>query len=515
MSFPMAPQPVADAVKGASDENTQLMTRLLQQVFRQQSHLPSTPGGVPAPTAQAKKDDTIIPGQGRQAFQQEMGQKVANDIMSGVQQAVQQHKQKQINEATAMWQTLQAAHERLMMTNQAKPDGTVDLMQDPMAAAILQDPKKMKQMAKAFNVDFLNPEKTNVYAEGLKKAMKLDKAGKMVKVLRSLKMAHQPQPQLDPAQQQQMGGEMGKKVEGMTAPQGPDPKVLEGMAKVMEMRATHEENMELRKQMHEDSINMQRQSLELRRTQVEGQLADQKLRIAEMAQYHRELLDIRRQEMELRAQQAENQDDVGAMKRAVQSGFPISQYSPKDRAKITSQIDKEGGQVPTPISPKEQEALSDGLNQIFKIRTWQSTLESTAKGPDGKLSNKPFGSFYNRMKYKVGFDTPEAAIISDFSRERWAAIGGLVRGVRRGDILQDMIQHTPDPWKDSAAIMDTKLKALEANYSLARASVLKQHGLTYDPVTGNDLDTDIKSYEDHLKVAKDDIKNERAKEQIK
>ena len=153
----------------------------------------------------------------KNAAQFEMGQKMSNDIMQGVQTAVQQHKQKQVNEATAQWMTLQAAHERLSMLGKVGKDGTVDLMQDPIAAAILTDPKKMKNMAKAFNVDFLNPEKTNVYAQGLQKAMKLDKAGKMTKMLRDLKLKAQVKPQ--GVDQQQVGSEIGKKVEGMSGPQ--------------------------------------------------------------------------------------------------------------------------------------------------------------------------------------------------------------------------------------------------------------------------------------------------------
>lgn len=222
------PAPTAvDAHKGAMDQYVQqLLARMAQ------SHLGAPPGAAgqggqaPAPQPQRQIMEGHPGKSGASVDQWNLGQSAGQDIMRGVQAAVQQHKQKQLNEATAMWMTLQAAHERLTMTNQVNPDGTVDLMKDPMAQAILTDPKKMKNMAKAFQVDMMNPEKTNVYAEGLKRAMKLDKAGKMVKMMRSLKMMKGPQPQMGPEQNQQMGQELGQKIEGMTGPNAVDPKVL-------------------------------------------------------------------------------------------------------------------------------------------------------------------------------------------------------------------------------------------------------------------------------------------------
>lgn len=220
----LAPTPQQQP-QAASAGINQMVQAMMQRMM--QSKLPGPPGGggqgATGPVPQGQGVGQGAPVQGRQgpgggkAAQFEMGQKVAGDIMKGVQNAVQQHKQKQLNEATGMWMTLQAAHDRLTMTNQVNPDGTVDLMKDPMAAAILTDPKKMKNMAKAFQVDMMNPEKTNVYAEGLKKAMKLDKSGKMIKMLKGL-VGKGVKPQMGPEQNQQMGSEIGKKVEGMVSP---------------------------------------------------------------------------------------------------------------------------------------------------------------------------------------------------------------------------------------------------------------------------------------------------------
>lgn len=234
-----APQPQA-----ANEQMNKFVQQLMQRTLM--PRLGGPPGGnMPQPGQgggqqgpQPLGDMSIRPGRygkgGTAAFQQEMGQKASNSIMMGVQRAVQQHKQKQLNEATAMWQTLQAAHERLSLAGKIGKDGTVDLMQDPIAAAILQDPKKMKNMAKAFQVDFLNPEKTNVYAEGLKKAMQMDHAGKMVKMLRSMKMMQQPKPQLNPQQQQQMGSELGRSVSGMASPGAIDAAQMDNMLKTMD-----------------------------------------------------------------------------------------------------------------------------------------------------------------------------------------------------------------------------------------------------------------------------------------
>jgi hypothetical protein len=102
----------------------------------------------------------------------------------------------------------------------------------------------------------------------------------------------------------------------------------------------------------------------------------------------------------------------------------------------------------------------------------------------GNLPNKPFTMFSGRLAYWAGVNTPESMLISDFSRERWQAISPLLHGVRRGDIIRDIVQHTPDPYKDSIALMYTKLQALKNSFSSARGAVLKGHNFDVDPGTG-------------------------------
>lgn len=226
-----APAPQSEVASSKLSALVQsLMGRMMQPQLGAPPGMPQAPMPGQGGGVRGEGGSQIIQGRegnrGPAAFQAEMGQQAANSVMRGVQTAVQMHKQKQLNEATAMWMTLQAAHDRLSLAGKVGQDGVVDLMQDPLAAAILQDPKKMKNMAKAFQTDMLNPEKTNVYAEGLKKAMKMDHAGKMVRMLRSLKMAHQPQPQLDPSQLQQMGGQLGRNISGMARPQGMNPRLI-------------------------------------------------------------------------------------------------------------------------------------------------------------------------------------------------------------------------------------------------------------------------------------------------
>lgn len=234
--FPQA-QPQPDAVQSASGNIGNLVTQMMQRMI--QSHVPQSPGmeGRPGVRQPLEGGSPIVPQHGGKinaaSDQAMMGQQGANDIWRGVQQAVQEHKQKQLNEATAMWMTLQAAHERLTMLGKVKPDGTVDLMQDPMAKAILTDPKRMKNMAKAFNVDMMNPEKTNVYAEGLKKAMALDKSGKMVKMLKGL-VGKGPKPQMTPQMREGMGNEIGQRVEGMSGAGGVDPTKMAELGRIGE-----------------------------------------------------------------------------------------------------------------------------------------------------------------------------------------------------------------------------------------------------------------------------------------
>jgi hypothetical protein len=238
---PVPQQQQPDAVRAESGGISSMVQQMMQRMM--QSHVGAPPGDggqgriQPLGGSNNGGGNQIIPQHAGKANaapdQAMMGQQGANDIWRGVQQAIQEHKQKQLNEATAMWMTLQAAHERLTMVGKAKPDGSVNLMDDPMAKAILTDPKRMKNMAKAFQVDMMNPEKTNVYAEGLKKAMTLDKSGKMIKMLKGL-IGKGPKPQIGPEQRGQMGQELGQRVEGMTGPGQVDPAKVAELARVGE-----------------------------------------------------------------------------------------------------------------------------------------------------------------------------------------------------------------------------------------------------------------------------------------
>ncbi len=445
--------------------------------------------------------------------QQDIGFALAN-AGTLIQNLSAQHKQKQVQDALSDWQGFDNALQKATMAagDPNAPDFSKkvqeNLSQMPFVKAML-DPanpksvKRLKNMHKALNPNIFD-DKENVYGEALKTHLKGKDAEKQ--------MLQQKQ-QLEQLKQQTIQNRIKSLMEQVKMVP-PDPKLIESAARILETQAGREESLEFRKQMHLDSLDIQKQNLDLRRDALQDRMNDSKARLEQSADYHKQMISLEHDRVRLEQERASLMADTPALVDAVRRGFPIGKLDAKDRSKVAAAMAKNGERVPFDFSSAEQISLDDSLNQVYKIRAWQTQLQSM-KGSDGQLSNQPLGQFWDRIKYWAGKDTPQSAIISDFSRERWAAIGGLVHGVRRGDILRDMVTHTPDPWKDSVRIMNTKLEALSANYSLARATALLEHGYAYDPVSGNDLKDDIKSYGDHLNLAKQDLMNMKAAEQIK
>lgn len=444
----------------------------------------------------------------KQGYNMQQGQSKGQEVGFAMQNfgtfvhnMVAQHKQNQIRDAASEWDGFNNALEKaqVLAGDPSAPDYQQKVQkmlgEDPWVKANL-DPanpkaqKRLKNMYKALNVDLLEGDKDNVHRDGLKKFFKLKEA---------FNKAKQTQQQIEPAKKLAMFQQGIQKLMQQQQFQAPDPKMQLEAAKLMESQRTHEDELAYRKQAHVDSLDMQRSNLELRRDQMKNMDTYRNASLEERKAHDIEMENLTRQLRQIEAEKAHELGDTSGLKDAVEKGFPINLLAPKDRAAVIKDYSKEGRRPPTPFTPAEQKDIDDMSTQISKIGSWKTIMEGK------KDDNKPFGTFWDSMKYKLGYDTPESGLISDFSRERWAAIGGLVKGVRRGDILKDMVQHTPDPWKDSSKLAYTKLSALEANYKLARAVTLQEHGYTIDPVSGSTVADDIKSYTDHLNAAKGDV----------
>src|SRR6516165_2694053 len=129
---------------GPDDQTTQLIQHILQQ-RQQQLAQP-----VPAPLPQRAPQAEMWQGKGSGVHN------LVTGVATGIQNAVAQHKAGQMAKAEADWNQLVTA---MQSGNQAALN------------AIMQDSKKLKNMAKALNQDWLNPEKTDVYREALKNVM--------------------------------------------------------------------------------------------------------------------------------------------------------------------------------------------------------------------------------------------------------------------------------------------------------------------------------------------------------
>jgi hypothetical protein len=192
-----------DSAPGSAQPDA--LRQMIQQVLRagQQKTLPQP---VPAPAGTPRSGE--VPG-----YMQGQGwgfERFATQVGSMVQNAAVQHKQKQLAQAESDWNQLASA---IQSNNQTALN------------AILTDPKKLKNMAKALNQDWLNPEKTTVYKQALENVLKQQQAkgqaaSKLQQMVKHL-IGRATQPQMNQQQLQQMGQEIMRKApitQGQTDP---------------------------------------------------------------------------------------------------------------------------------------------------------------------------------------------------------------------------------------------------------------------------------------------------------
>jgi hypothetical protein len=145
-------------------------------------------------------------------------QRLMAGVTTSIQNAVAQKKQKDLLKAESDWTYMSSALNELYSA-QASGDPRAVAEAQSKVDVVMGDPKKLKQMAKALNQDWLNPEKTTVYGEALKKVTSKTEqtAGQKEQAKQGLMgmfrklMGQQQQPQLSPEQQQTMGREIQAK----------------------------------------------------------------------------------------------------------------------------------------------------------------------------------------------------------------------------------------------------------------------------------------------------------------
>ena len=148
-------------------------------------------------------------------------QRLMNGIATNISNAVAKQKQQKLLKAEADWTYMGSALNELYAAQSSGDPKAVAAAQQKVDV-VMGDPKKLKEMAKALNQDWLNPEKTTVYGEALKKvtakagqdaqndAQKQQAATGLKGLFQKLLQKNQ-QPQLSPEQQKAMSAEIQAK----------------------------------------------------------------------------------------------------------------------------------------------------------------------------------------------------------------------------------------------------------------------------------------------------------------
>jgi hypothetical protein len=156
--------PQQDPANAVNEKTKQMLTALMQAVQKKQmantARPAQVPGGGDVEAARNIGMNTAWPAAwGQQRFFATLGANMKN--------AVAKQKQDQLLKAEGDWSYLQSSMNELFDAQQSGDQKAIAAAQAKVDVT-LHDPKKLKNMAKALNQDWLNPEKTTVYGEALK-----------------------------------------------------------------------------------------------------------------------------------------------------------------------------------------------------------------------------------------------------------------------------------------------------------------------------------------------------------
>lgn len=195
------------------DEQTKRILAQLMQAAQQRKF-----AGQPRPSAVPGKQDPfgapsyMTSGPNPHAWG---AQRLMYGIQSMIKNGVAHQKEEQINKAAADWEYAQAALNEFYAAQSSNDPKQIETAQKKLDV-VFGDPKKLKNMAKALNQDWLNPEKTTVYGEALKRvAAKTDQTDQqkqqaktgLMGLFKKL-MQRKQQPQLSDEEKKKMGQEI-------------------------------------------------------------------------------------------------------------------------------------------------------------------------------------------------------------------------------------------------------------------------------------------------------------------
>lgn len=290
----------------------------------QQSHLQGPGVGTQAKLQQASQRTPMQQGpfenrsEGMQGFMHNVGAAVSN--------AVKQHKEKEITTAMNDWQVMQKAWEDSQMVAEQSGKNPQEIFQKmPSVKAILEDKKKMKNIAKSLQMDWLNPEKTTVYQEAAKRHAEQDKSGKMMKFFKSMMGKGGPQMGLQQGQvnPQKMAQEETQKIAASASPAAPDYKAQLDVAKTViqkqeadskvqehydDMKVKYQEHLD-NLQQHEMQLKMQMQDKAANRDQ-QKELAKERMMVQQQIAQGNQALKAMQMQMMSDKQDLKRQDSL-------------------------------------------------------------------------------------------------------------------------------------------------------------------------------------------------------------
>jgi len=205
---PFVPGQGADPSQQINAMSQRIMQAIAQASQRKQFAGAPVPGNIPEQT------DTTPPAYMQQG--QSWGPaRFMHTLGANIKNAVAKQKQDQLLKAEGDWSYLQSSLNELFQAQQSGDPQAIAAAQKKVDVT-MNDPKKLKNMAKALNQDWLNPEKTTVYGEALKnvtarsakEGAAKDQAKQGIIGLFKKLIGQRQQPQLTPEQTQAMGREI-------------------------------------------------------------------------------------------------------------------------------------------------------------------------------------------------------------------------------------------------------------------------------------------------------------------
>jgi len=238
--------PETAPVPGSAVTEQKAQLDQITQALMKRVSVPQASGMRP-PTPQSSPESMQQQGydMSQRSGKADIGQALGN-FGTFIHNAVAEHKQNQIREATSEWQGFDHAltNAQALAGDPSAPD-----YQDKVRKMLAEDPwvkanlnpanpkavKRLKNMYKALNVDLLEGDKENVHRDGLKKHFQIKEAMQKVKQAGQAMLGHKQQPQqMDPQQQQAMFKQGLDKLMSQQTFTPPDPKVQIEAARVAE-----------------------------------------------------------------------------------------------------------------------------------------------------------------------------------------------------------------------------------------------------------------------------------------